>query len=196
MRLFVAAELPEQVREALAAWGRGALGRREELRRIAPDALHLTLCFLGEQPPWAVAAVASALEGSAQRLAAVGELCVGAPAWLPPRLPRVLAVEIADPQETLRALHAELAAALEGALGWERRRGRFRPHVTVARMRPGSQRARELPPTPALAFAPVAATLFRSTLHPDGACYDALASVASPPSSVRGVPYGDFPERP
>ncbi len=196
MRLFVAAELPEHVRDALAAWARGALGRREELRRIEPEALHLTLCFLGEQPPAAVAACAGALEACAELLAAVGELSLGAPAWLPPRRPRVLAVEVLDPQGTLRALHGALAAALEDALGWERERGRFRPHVTVARMRPGSQRARALPPTPPLRFAPVAATLLRSTLHPDGARYDPLASVAAPASSVRGVPYGDFPERP
>ena len=196
MRLFVAAELPEHVREALAAWARGALGRREDLRRIDPDALHLTLCFLGEQPPAAVGIVAGALEACAELLDAVGELCVGPPAWLPPRRPRVLAVEISDPLGALHALHAGLAATLEDGLGWEHRRERFRPHVTVARMRPGSQRARELPPTPALRFAPVAATLLRSTLHPDGARYDPLASVASPPSSVRGVSYGNHPERP
>ena len=68
--------------------------------------------------------------------------------------------------------------------------------MTVARMRPGSQRARELPPTPALSFSLYAATLFRSTLRPDGARYDPLATVALPTSSVRGVTYGDFPERP
>lgn len=196
MRLFVAAELPEHVRDALAAWARGALGRREQLRRIDPDALHLTLCFLGEQPPAAVGVVAGALEACAELLAAVDELAVGPPVWLPPQRPRVLAVEISDPLGTLRELHAALALALEDALGWERRRERFRPHVTLARMRPGSQRARELPPTPALRFAPVAATLLRSTLHPDGARYDPLATVASPLSSVRGVSYGNPPERP
>jgi len=196
MRLFVAAELPEHVREALAAWARGALGRGEDPRRVHQDALHLTLCFLGEQPPAAVGVVAGVLEACAELLAAVGDLRVGAPVWLPPRLPRVLAVEISDPLGTLRALHAALAAALEGAIGWERRRERFRPHVTVARMRPGSQRARELSPTPALSFSLCAATLFRSTLHPDGARYDPLATVAVPASSVRAVTYGDFPERP
>jgi hypothetical protein len=46
-------------------------------------------------------------------------------------------------------------------------------------MRAGSQRARELPPTPALRFAPSAATLFRSTLHPAGARYEPLASITT-----------------
>jgi hypothetical protein len=63
-------------------------------------------------------------------------------------------------------------------------------------MRPGSQRARALAPTPPLRFTPVAATLFRSTLDPDGARHEPLASVELPASSVRVVPYGELPERP
>jgi hypothetical protein len=58
---------------------------------------------------------------------AVEELAIGAPAWLPPRRPRVLAVEVGDPDGTLLALHDGLrrrpgakardgAAALQGAL--------------------------------------------------------------------------------
>jgi 2'-5' RNA ligase len=196
VRLFVAAELPGPVRDALAGWTRGAVGRGQEPRRLEPDSMHLTLCFLGEQPPQALAPLHGALEACAAPLAAVQELRIGAPVWLPPRLPRVLAVEIGDPGGTLRELRETLAVEVEAAIGWERGRERFRPHVTVARMRPGSQRARALEPTPPLRFAPTAATLFRSTLDPAGARYDVLASIAAPASSVRDVPYGDFPERP
>ena len=66
---------------------------------------------------------------------------------------------------------------LERAIGWQPPRQRFRPHVTVARMRPGVERARELPPTPAREFAPAAVTLYRSSLDPDGAHYTALAAI-------------------
>jgi hypothetical protein len=44
-------------------------------------------------------------------------------------------------------------------------------------MRPGSERARELPPTPPLTFTPTALTLFRSSLDPSGATYTPLASI-------------------
>jgi 2'-5' RNA ligase len=179
MRLFVAAEPPERVRDELASWTRGAVGRGEQPRRLAADSMHVTLCFLGEQPPSAVAQIATVLGGCAELLAAVDELRLGAPLWLPPRRPRVLAVEIRDPSGALRALHDALAAELAAILTWDPGRGRFRPHVTVARMRAGTQRARELPPTPALRFAPTAATLFRSSLDPAGARYEALASIAS-----------------
>jgi 2'-5' RNA ligase len=139
--------------------------------------LHLTLCFLGEQAPATVAEIAAVLTAARELAAAVEDLHIGAPAWLPPRRPRVLAVEVGDPAGTLHALHEALSRDLQGALGWEPPRQRFRPHVTLARMRPGSERARELPPTPPLEFAPVAVTLYRSDLDSAGATYMALASV-------------------
>ncbi len=191
MRLFIAAELPEPVRDALAAWTRAAVGRGADPRRVDPGALHLTLAFLGEQPASALDALRAALDACAAPLDTVRDLRLGAPAWLSPRRPRVLAVEVGDPDGTLGALHAALLAQLAAAIAFAPARERFRPHVTVARMRPGSQRARALEPTPALSFAPVAATLFRSTLRPDGARYDALASLAAAPSSVRDIAYGD-----
>ncbi len=177
LRLFVAAEPPAAVREQLAHWARGAIGRSAAVRRLPADSLHLTLCFLGEQPPSAVEQIAAVLAGMAEPLAAVEELGIGAPAWLPPRRPRVLAVGVGDPSGGLRALHDALVAELAATLDWQPARERFRPHISVARMRPGSERAHELPPTPALSFTPAAATLFRSDLDPAGASYTALASI-------------------
>lgn len=179
MRLFIAAELPVAVRDELILWTRAAVGRGEQPRRLDGDSLHLTLCFLGEQPSEAVTDVAAALADRAELLAAIDELALGAPVWLPPRRPRVLAVEVGDPDGALRALRDAIAADLERCLDWDRGGERFRPHVTVARMRAGSQRARELPPTPPLRFTPTAATLFRSTLDAAGARYEPLVSIAA-----------------
>ena len=111
----------------------------------------------------------------------MGELAVGAPAWLPPRRPRVLAVEVGDPTGALTALHAALARELAWAIGWQAPRERFRPHITLARMRPGSEQPRALAPTPPLTFTPVALTLFRSDLDPTGAVYAPLASIPPEP---------------
>jgi 2'-5' RNA ligase len=177
MRLFVAAELPPEVRAALAGWARDAVGRGAESRRLEAGSLHLTLCFLGEQPPSAVAEIAAVLAASAELLGAVEQLSLGAPAWLPPRRPRALAVEVGDPAGALRELRDALVDELSAILAWHPGRERFRPHVTVARMRAGSQRARALPPTPPLHFTPPAATLLRTTLDPGGARYEPLASI-------------------
>ena len=117
------------------------------------------------------------LAGMVEPLAAVEQLNLGAPAWLPPRRPRVLAVGVGDPSGGLQALRDALVEALSSTLDWQPARERFRPHITLARMRPGTTRARELPPTPQLTFKPTAATLFRSDLDPTGASYTPLASI-------------------
>jgi 2'-5' RNA ligase len=179
LRLFIAAEPSPAVRDELAQWARRALGRPSAVRRLDAESLHLTLCFLGEQPQSSVEEIAGVLSGATELAAALEELHIGAPAWLPPRRPRVLAVEVGDPSGTLRSLQAGLSRELAAAISWEPPRQRFRPHITLARMRPGSERARELTPTPPLSFRPVALTLLRSDLDPAGASYTPLASVPS-----------------
>ena len=111
---------------------------------------------------------------------AIAELSLGAPLWLPPRRPRALAVEVRDESGALLALKGDvlnaLAAVSEADLAAERRR--FRPHVTVARLRERIRpQERQLAPTPALAFAPESLALYRSFLARDGARYESLTSV-------------------
>jgi 2'-5' RNA ligase len=58
------------------------------------------------------------------------------------------------------------------------RHHRFRPHVTVARMRQGhAPRERTLAPTPALSFVPRELVLYRSWLSDQGASYEPVAGV-------------------
>jgi 2'-5' RNA ligase len=177
LRLFIAAEPPPQIRAELAGWARGALGRGTQARCLDVSSLHLTLCFLGTQPASVVGEVEDSLGAVRELAAALGPLRTGAPVWLPPRRPRVLAVEVSDSDGALAALHGALCSELERAIGWAAPRQRFRPHVTVARMRPGAEPARMLAPTPPSEFAPTAVTLFQSTLEPSGAHYAPLASI-------------------
>jgi 2'-5' RNA ligase len=179
-RLFVAVSLPAGVRSELAHWSRAALPARGGVRRLAAEALHLTLCFLGEQPLSAVGELVGVLGAAAEPLASVGELELGPPVWLPPRRPRVLAVEIGDPLGALGDLRRLLAADIATTIDWESGRERFRPHVTVARMPPlpGGERLGEaIPPTPQLSFICDRVALLRSHLEPGGARYEELASV-------------------
>jgi RNA 2',3'-cyclic 3'-phosphodiesterase len=188
-RLFVAVDPPAPVREQLAAWGRGvasAAGRRASgrggrpLRLVDPQALHLTLCFLGSRPVEEIEAIGAALGDIP---AHVGRLSVGAPQWLPPRRPRALAVEIHDSGDALERLHRAVAGSISRTVDWQPERRRFRAHITIARMSPAAGRDRgspdarsELPATPQLDFAPEAIVLYRSRLAPAGATYEALAT--------------------
>lgn len=175
-RLFVALDLPDAVREALVAWRApllaGVVGER--LRPVAPEALHVTLCFLGDLPLGSVSAVTDALvasEGTPRPGLALGD-----PLWLPRRAPRVLTVALADGRGELGRLQGLLAGRL-AAGGWLRPGPRpFLPHVTVARVR-GRLRPFELPLPPALDFRPPAVTLYRSRLGRGPAVYEVVASV-------------------
>jgi 2'-5' RNA ligase len=177
-RLFVAVDPPARVREELIAWARSAmagLDRSSPLRLLGYDALHVTVCFLGERPVAEVKSIGAALEECAMP---VGELSIGAPLWLPPRRPRALAVEIKDDGGGLSALHETVVGALaQASQGEPRMRHRFTPHLTLARLPGGfAPRERHLEATPALSFTPEALVLYRSRLAPGGASYEALES--------------------
>jgi 2'-5' RNA ligase len=196
-RLLVAVDPPPPVCEELAVWARSAAaglgllaakGADRPLRLLEPGALHLTLCFLGSRPVHEIEAIGSALSSCA---ASVGELSVGAPLWLPPRRPRVLAVEVHDSGEGLLRLQRIATQAISQASGWEPERRRFRAHITVARVREGRAAKRRppggrlaLPATPQLRFTPEAIVLYRSRLDPAGATYEALATCFLEPSGA------------
>lgn len=167
MRLFVAVDPPASVRAEVAAWGRRAAAGA---RAVEAEAIHVTVCFLGDQPAARVDEIGAVVTAAAGPL---GRLGLGAPVWLPRRRPRALAIDLHDDTGAL----GELAANLARELGTEREPRRFRPHVTVARIRAGAIVPGPLEPTPGLVFAPASLTLYRSRLEPDRAVYEVLARV-------------------
>jgi 2'-5' RNA ligase len=120
---------------------------------------------------------------SAALAAGVGErgaprLAIAGPLLLPPRRPRILAAALDDPDGALAALYAEVSASLAAAGAYEPERRTFRPHVTVARLRPRVRAPRAVPGTFArLEFAGIAVTLFASRTAPQGARYEALSRI-------------------
>ena len=59
-RLFVALDLPDEVRARIAAWQEEAL-TDPALRPMRPDSLHVTLCFLSYHPEKAISRIAALL---------------------------------------------------------------------------------------------------------------------------------------
>lgn len=177
-RLFVALELPGEVREQLAVWRDSVVAAVPGLRAVAVESLHVTLCFLGSVDVREIDAISSACSAVAGMPSA--SLRVGGGIWLPPRRPGVLAVELADVGGRLGAVQSALSSALADG-GWYTPEKRpFLAHVTVARVRKGTRvrRGVELPALPDdLSFVGSTVTLFRSRLSAAGARYDVLASV-------------------
>jgi RNA 2',3'-cyclic 3'-phosphodiesterase len=174
-RLFVALDLPGEVRDVLASWGREQTRGREGLRLVDAAMLHVTLCFLGWREESEAEAIGAAVSACA---APVPDLTVGESAWLPPRRPRVLAVDLEDGGGAVGGLQRRVSDALVAVAGYEPERRAYRPHVTVARVRGGARlRAFELAPPPRTPFRGAALTLYSSSLRRDGALYSPVARV-------------------
>jgi RNA 2',3'-cyclic 3'-phosphodiesterase len=185
-RLFVALELPGAVRAELEVWGAAQLPEQAGLRVVEPEALHVTLCFLGWRPVDQVERIAATYEAAAS--GPIAELTLGAPTWLGTRRARVIAVALADASGELARLQKAIAQALLAAGCYEPEARPFLAHVTVARVGRRDQLIRrELEPPAPITFEGRDVTLFRSWAglgarrRPTGAKYEALRT-----TSLRG----------
>ncbi len=187
-RLFVALDLPPDVRAELSSWSEGVVAGRDALRRVRPEMLHVTLCFLGSHPTAAVDAIAAVCEpanfGASGAPGVTGapaapELSIARAMWLPARRPKVLAAGLSEREDRLSALQHALATRLEAGGWYPPEKRPFLAHLTVARVRSRTRlRPFELTPPPALTFVAPSVTLYRSRTESSGARYEALASFA------------------
>jgi len=176
-RLFLALDLPDEARTSIASWRDELISGRQDLRPVRPEAMHVTLVFLGWQDESAAPRIA---EAAFAALPAVPppRLTAAEVRALPPRNPRLFALDLEDEGGRATALQAAASAALEAG-GWYRPEKRpFWPHVTLARVKRGERRVApppDRPAPPAEAFDAGVVTLYRSTLRPQGAIYEPLA---------------------
>ena len=126
-RLFIALELPEDCREALAAMAEPIPG----VRWLAVDQLHLTLAFLGNTD-------AETEERLRDRLAALRvpafSLRLNGVGMFRARRSAVIWAGVKDADDRLLALHGEVIRALAAA-HIEMKSASFRPHITLARLK-------------------------------------------------------------
>ena len=175
-RLFVALDLPDEVRASVAAWGREAAEADLALRPVALESLHVTLAFLGHRGLDDIEPLSSLVRGVAGPALV---LRVGEVLWLSPRRPSVLAAALEDDGGSLGRLQQAVASGAAEAVGWVPERRRFLPHVTGARVRRGfSPRRSGVPAPPSRSFTARTLTLYRSHLGGRGpARYEALERV-------------------
>lgn len=138
LRLFVAAELPDEWKQALAAESQ-ALDRAAPgfARWVDPSLMHLTLVFLGGQLQALLPTVSAAIDTAAAG-ARPFTLSLDEPgSFGGPRSVRVVWVGVRDtPSGSLPALHRALVENLRAAsIAFEADRGPFRAHLTLGRAR-------------------------------------------------------------
>jgi 2'-5' RNA ligase len=185
MRLFVAVELPDQVREA-AQDAATVLERRVDrgvrLRWVSSDQMHLTVRFIGQVPDDSVQPLLGALAPPLP--IAPFEVEFGGCGVFPRSgPPRVIWMGVSQGVRQLQAMHEECNRRL-GVLGFEAEDRPFSAHLTLARIKEiGSHAARQLRDAirdaqPAIVRCRVdSATLFKSELSPRGPRYSALLHV-------------------
>jgi RNA 2',3'-cyclic 3'-phosphodiesterase len=184
-RLFVALDLPDELREGVAKWGGEALAD-PALRPVAAESLHITLAFLGSRPEKEIEAIAALVRDRGGPAPWVELLD---PGQRPPRgKARLYALPALSPG--VEALQEGVAQGLAEAGFYEPEKRPFWPHVTVARVRSegrGSRRPAIVTNPPGklpagLSEAQICRrmTLYRSELQPSGARYVPLAQVQLP----------------
>jgi 2'-5' RNA ligase len=182
MRIFIAIELPQEIKVALGRLQQELKKAGADVKWVETENIHLTLKFLGEVDEEKLENIKQALEevasGNQQfkiRLASCGAF---------PKIisPRVIWVGIDQGDKETKMIASGLEEKL-AALGFAKEERPFSSHITIARTRSGLNRLKlvqELEKAQShfggknLEFTAGKLTLFKSTLKPTGPVYQAL----------------------
>jgi 2'-5' RNA ligase len=191
MRLFIALDIDDAIRERISRFVDGVRNFAPDARWISPESLHVTLKFIGEQPDAAVETIPQKLAGVS---AATAEIHFCGYGFFPTtKSARVFWIGM----ETTPQL-AQLAAIIDdkvASLGIAKEDRVFSPHLTLARGRGGSGSPRwrkgdgptrnfqtlqeKLAALPTPEFGSMTAReffLYQSQLSPKGSKYTKLAT--------------------
>ena len=185
MRAFVAIVIDSEIKASLIDLVRRLRNRGEGVGWVRPEAVHLTLKFLGEVSDDQARAAGRGLEEIASRHE-IFPLSVKGTGVFPPGAsrPRILWAGI-DPSPSLMGFQEDVESTLEKA-GFPREAKAFHPHLTLGRVKKpvGLGRILELfKEHRDSEFGVMTAdtvTLFESRLHPSGAQYAVLREVRLP----------------
>ncbi len=191
IRCFVAIELPENIKRTLHTTTealRNTADVRAPVKWVNPDAIHLTLKFLGNVPSSRL----NDLKGALQRACAdavplhLGLATLGV--FPSVRNPRVIWVGLEDDRQALGQL-AGLVDEAMAELGFPRESRPFTAHLTLGRVRrEATDRERsaisaalgKAPAPESASFDATEVSLMRSHLSPQGARYTCLGRVSLP----------------
>jgi len=178
MRVFVALNLPSEIRDRLAVVQESLRRAQADVSWVRAENIHVTLKFLGETEEKRLGRIRPALIQVAQagtpfsmELAGVGSF--GG------RIPRVVWVGVEDGAEPLTQLAGGVEAALAG-VGFAKERREFTAHLTLGRVRsPRNAEAllaalQEFHAEKFGSFTAVQFELMQSELRPTGSVYRVL----------------------
>ncbi len=178
MRLFIALPLPGEIEEHLGKAIFALKQKKGKVKWVAPKNIHLTVKFLGEVEEDKLGEITSRLDNIAQNNEAIHSMVHNVGAF--PNLfhPKVIWAGLEGDTDRMEKIAVEIEEAM-APLGFEREERRFKPHLTLGRIKDsrGMEEMTEYIGTFRMTPAPVyldRIVLFKSTLTPKGPIYERL----------------------
>ena len=185
MRVFIAVDLPDEIRGRLGEVERDLKEVSNSARWVAPESVHITLKFLGEIPEDRIASIDATL--AAVRWPSFPVIVRSVGFFPDSRSARVFWVGLQSP--ALEGLAGEIDGRMQ-QLGFEKEKRPFRPHLTLARARDMRIDRSLVAAAERFAhhdfgsFQADSFHLFQSTLKPSGAVYNKLKHYLLEPRSA------------
>jgi 2'-5' RNA ligase len=179
MRLFVAVNLPSEVRERLAAEQDRLRHAQADVSWVRAENIHVTLKFLGETEEKRLDRIPPALLEVARGIAPFSVQVSGLGSF-GGRVPRVVWVGIQEGAEPLSRLAKDVEAAM-GRLGFPKEKRGFTAHITLGRVRSARNAEALLTALAQTETGPFGSVevhqfeLMQSELRPTGSVYTVLA---------------------
>lgn len=173
LRLFVAVDVPDDVRESVADSISPLRERFPRARWSPPANWHLTVKFLGRAWPRTLDWIVGSVEGVASAAPPFATTVAGLGAFPSARRARVLWAGLEDAAGRLGAIAASLDDAMAAEYKPEKRA--FTPHLTVARFDPPVELVQDLPGASTRPFEVDRLVLYRSHLRRPAPVYEPMA---------------------
>jgi RNA 2',3'-cyclic 3'-phosphodiesterase len=143
VRTFVAVEAPPEVQSRAGELISRLSAVDAKVKWVEPRNLHWTLKFLGNVDMVEIPDVCSAVEEAVKSIAPFDLEARGAGAFPNLRNPRTIWLGVGEGANEMVGLHRAVESSL-AKLGFREEGRRFRPHITIGRVREGGAPPREL----------------------------------------------------
>ena len=142
IRTFIAVEISPEIRTRAVKLINHLQTGDTKVRWVEPENLHLTLVFLGDVDILELPKVCDLVAAAVSDFSPIDIRVRGAGAFPDRHRPRTLWLGVDEGAEPLILLHRSLEQQLK-AIGYRPEQRRFRPHLTLGRVRQGSDQLAE-----------------------------------------------------
>lgn len=181
MRLFIAVPIPadidKKLEEIIARFKRTGA----DVKWVKPESIHITLKFLGETEEKKISEISSTIENLSIKTTDLTAGVQGIGFFPDQKRPRVIWAGLQENKPFLSDAALKIDQSLS-ALGFEREKRRFSPHLTIGRFRSNRSLQALISETEKIKvssfgnFPITCFNLYSSTLKPSGAEYKILRS--------------------